>query len=361
MLHFLLHSLHLESLWYALDEQVLVRATLALLTAFLAMVAAGPAMIALLQKYKLRQDIRDDGPSSHLKKSGTPTMGGALILAVLFVVTLFWSKLDNAYIWIALVVTLLFGGIGALDDYRKIARQNSKGLPAKWKYFLQSFVALAVAFYLCTWIVPAAEMSTALPFFGTVLALPKLLYIALCYFVLVGTSNAVNLTDGLDGLAIVPVAMVGVALGLLAYYSGAYPAASAFFVVDIKQAGELALFCATLAGAGLGFLWFNAHPAKVFMGDIGGLALGAALAIVAILIRQELLLFLIGGIFVAETLSVILQVGIYKLTGQRLFKMAPLHHHFEQAGWPEPLVVTRFWIASAIFVLIGLLAAGVVL
>lgn len=359
MLHFLLHSLQLELLWYALDEQILIRAALACLTAFLLIIATGPAAIALLQKYEFRQAVRDDGPDVHLDKAGTPTMGGLLILIVLFVAVLFWSNLDNPYLWIALTVTLLFGAIGFLDDYQKVARRSPKGIAARWKYLWQSVFALATAFFLCAYIVPVEAMATALPFLGTSLALSKVLYITLCYFVLTGTSNGVNLTDGLDGLAIVPVILAGIALGFLAYYSGTSPQYAPFFVADLKQAGELALFCAALAGAGLGFLWFNVHPAKLFMGDVGSLALGAALAIVAILIRQELLLLLIGGIFVAATLSVILQVAAFKLTGRRLFRMAPLHHHFELVGWPEMLIVTRFWIVSAIFVLTGLLAAGV--
>lgn len=334
------------------------RAILGVLTALGMSLWLGPIMIRRLNLLQIGQSVRADGPQSHLSKSGTPTMGGALILMAIFVATLLWSDLSNRYVWVVLGVTFIFGAVGWVDDYRKVVEKNSRGLPARWKYFWQSVGGLGAAIFLYKTALTSAETSLYVPFFKDVVipltALGGIGYIALTYFVIVGGSNAVNLTDGLDGLAIMPTVLVGGALGLFAYLTGHIEFANYLHIPYIAGAGELVVFCAALGGAGLGFLWFNTYPAQVFMGDVGALALGAALGVIAVIVRHEIVFFIMGGVFVIETLSVIIQVASFKLTGKRVFRMAPIHHHFELKGWPEPRVIVRFWIITVVLVLIGL-------
>ncbi|MDH5436199.1 MAG: phospho-N-acetylmuramoyl-pentapeptide-transferase, partial [Gammaproteobacteria bacterium] len=323
-------------------------------TALVLSFVIGPSMIRKLSFHQIGQTIRQDGPISHLPKAGTPTMGGALILVAIGVSTLLWANLDNRYVWVVLIVTFLFGAIGFLDDYIKLVQRDAKGLIPRYKYLMQSVVGLGAAFYLFDTAVVPTETQLIVPFFKNIVIELGAFYIVLTYFVIVGSSNAVNLTDGLDGLAVMPCVLVSGALGIFAYVAGNINFASYLAVPYVPGVGELTVFCGALAGAGLGFLWFNAYPAQVFMGDIGALALGAALGIVAVCVRHELALVIMGGVFVMETVSVILQVGSFKLTGKRIFQMAPLHHHFELKGWPEPRVIVRFWIITVILVLIGL-------
>ncbi len=331
-----------------------LRAMLATITAVFICLMVGPAMIRKLTLYKIGQSVRDDGPKSHLSKSGTPTMGGALILVSITVTVLLWADLSNRFVWVVLVVTLGFGVIGWVDDYRKVVHRNPKGLSARTKYFWQSVIGLAAAIFLA-WSGSAAQTELIVPFFKNfAYPLGAVGFVTLTYFVIVGTSNAVNLTDGLDGLAIFPTVMIGSALGIFAYVAGNAVFARYLGFPLIPGAGELTVFCAAIAGAGLGFLWFNAHPAAVFMGDVGALALGASLGTIAVITRQEIVLFVMGGVFVVETLSVVLQVASFKLTGKRVFRMAPLHHHYELKGWKENQVVVRFWIITALLVLAGL-------
>lgn len=331
-----------------------LRAVLAMITAVFICLMVGPAMIRKLTLYKIGQSVREDGPKSHLAKAGTPTMGGALILVSIAVTVLLWADLTNRFVWVVLVVTLGFGVIGWVDDYRKVVHRNPKGLSARTKYFWQSVIGLAAAIFLA-WSGGPAQTELIVPFFKNfAYPLGAVGFIILTYFVIVGTSNAVNLTDGLDGLAILPTVMIGSALGIFAYVAGNVVFAKYLGFPLIPGAGELTVFCAAIAGAGLGFLWFNAYPAAVFMGDVGALALGAALGTIAVITRQEIVLFVMGGVFVVETLSVILQVASFKLTGKRVFRMAPLHHHYELKGWKENQVVVRFWIITALLVLAGL-------
>lgn len=330
------------------------RAILSVLTAMGLSLYFGPKLIRKLQLMQIGQTVRDDGPESHLSKSGTPTMGGLLILGSIVTSILLWADLSNKYVWVVLAVVVGYGIVGFVDDYRKVIRKDSKGLIAKWKYFWQSVIALAVAAFLYFTSTDPAETTLLVPFFKDVLPQLGLMYLAVVYFTLVGTSNAVNLTDGLDGLAIVPTVMVAGALALFAYVTSNINFAEYLHILYIPQADELTVVCTAIVGAGLGFLWFNTYPAQVFMGDVGSLALGGALGIIAVLVRQELVLIIMGGVFVMETLSVILQVGSYKLRGQRVFKMAPIHHHYELSGWPEPRVIVRFWIISIVLVLIGI-------
>jgi phospho-N-acetylmuramoyl-pentapeptide-transferase len=357
---------------------ITLRAVVAALTALAISFVLGPAMIRKLTAYRIGQAVRDDGPQSHLTKAGTPTMGGALVLVSIGVTTLLWGDLSNRFIWCVLVVTLGFGVIGWVDDYRKVVHRNPKGLSARAKLFWQSVIGLAAAVYLA-FAVPAASNAQAVSLFvewiGSGLSMdlpPKSAlivpffkhvayplgvfgFIVLTYLVIVGTSNAVNLTDGLDGLAIMPAVMVGGALGIFAYVTGHAVFSKYLLFPYIPGAGELTVFCAALAGAGLGFLWFNAYPAEVFMGDVGALALGAALGTVAVIVRQEIVLFIMGGVFVAETVSVMAQVLYFKATGgKRILRMAPLHHHYELSGWKETQVVVRFWIITIMLVLFGL-------
>lgn len=335
-------------------QYITLRTILGVLTSLLIALLIGPFLINCLNEYQIGQNIRDDGPASHLVKSGTPTMGGLLILVSITVSTLCWGNLENRYVWLALLVTLLFGTIGWIDDYQKIIKQSTKGLQARYKYLWQSLIGLAAAIILYMTATVPAETQLIVPFVKSLNYELGWAYIILAYFVIVGSSNAVNLTDGLDGLAILPTVMVAGALAVFAYLSGHVYFAQYLGIPYVPGVGEIAVFCGAMVGSGLGFLWFNTYPAQVFMGDIGALALGAALGVVAISVRQELVLFIMGGVFVMETVSVILQVGSYKLTGRRIFHMAPLHHHYELKGWPEPRVIVRFWIITVILVLIGL-------
>lgn len=339
---------------FSVFQYLTLRAILATLTALLIALWMGPHMIQRLTQYRIGQSVRDDGPQAHLKKTGTPTMGGTLMLAAITISTLLWCNLNYHFVWIALGALLSFGAIGYIDDYRKLIYQNSKGLTARWKYFWQSILGLGIGLILYLSAATPSELQLFIPFFkNTAISLGGW-YIFWTYFVIVASSNAVNLTDGLDGLAIFPTVIVAGALGLFAYLTGHIEFARYLAIPYIPHVGELAIFCATMFGAGLGFLWFNTYPAQVFMGDVGALGLGAALGAVAIMIKQEFVFALMAGIFVIETVSVILQVLSFKLTGKRIFKMAPLHHHFELKGWPEPRVIVRFWIISIVLVLCGL-------
>jgi phospho-N-acetylmuramoyl-pentapeptide-transferase len=331
-----------------------LRAILAALTALLISFIVGPPMIRRLAERQVGQRVRSDGPQSHLSKAGTPTMGGALILVAVAAGTLLWADLGNRFVWIALGVTIAFGLIGFWDDYLKLVVGNSRGLIARYKYFWQSVAGLGAAIALYATAQSPVETTLIVPFFKNVVVPLGPLFIVLAYFVIVGSSNAVNLTDGLDGLAIMPAVFVAGALGVFAYASGNAVFANYLAIPHIPGTGEVLVFCATIFGAGLGFLWFNTYPAQVFMGDIGALALGAALGVVAVIVRQEIVLFVMGGVFVMETVSVILQVASFKLRGKRIFKMAPIHHHFELKGWAEPKVIVRFWIITVILVLFGL-------
>ncbi|QHJ13147.1 Phospho-N-acetylmuramoyl-pentapeptide-transferase [Paraglaciecola mesophila] len=331
-----------------------LRAILSTLTALLIAVLIGPRMIRWLQTMQIGQTVRDDGPQSHLAKSGTPTMGGLLILAAIVVSVLLWADLTNRYVWVTLSVVVGYGIIGFIDDYRKVVRKDPKGLIARWKYFWQSVIAIAVALYLYASQQDPAETALLVPFFKDVMPQMGLLFILMTYFVIVGTSNAVNLTDGLDGLAIVPTVLVAGAFAIFAYTTGNINFSAYLNIPYLPLTSELVIVCTAIVGAGLGFLWFNTYPAMVFMGDVGSLALGGTLGVIAVLVRQEIVLVIMGGVFVMETLSVILQVGSFKLRGQRIFRMAPIHHHYELKGWPEPRVIVRFWIISIILVLVGL-------
>ena len=331
-----------------------LRAILSTLTALLIAIVIGPKMIRYLQRMQIGQTVRDDGPQSHLSKSGTPTMGGMLILAAIVVSGLLWADLTNRYVLVTLTVVVAYGIIGFVDDYRKVIRKDAKGLIARWKYFWQSVIALGVAFYLYSSATLSAETSLLVPFFKEVFPQLGVFFVIITYFTIVGTSNAVNLTDGLDGLAIVPTILVAGAFAIFAYVTGNANFAAYLNIPHIPLTSELVIVCTAMVGAGLGFLWFNTYPAQVFMGDVGSLALGGTLGVLAVLVRQEIVLIIMGGVFVIETLSVILQVGSYKLRGQRIFRMAPIHHHYELKGWPEPRVIVRFWIISIILVLVGL-------
>ena len=341
--------------FFSVFNYITLRTVLATLTALLMSFAVGPAMIRKLTAYKIGQSVRSDGPQTHLVKAGTPTMGGALILTSIAITTLLWGDLHNHYVWVVLLTTLGFGVIGWVDDYRKVVHRNPKGLSAKAKMFWQSIIALLVGVYLWNTATLPAHTELIVPFMKfLVFPLTAVGFIAMVYFVIVGTSNAVNLTDGLDGLAIMPTVMVSSALALFAYMAGNVVFAKYLGIPYIPGAGELAVFCGGVAGAGLAFLWFNAYPAEVFMGDVGALALGAALGVVAVIVRQELVLFIMGGLFVMEAVSVMIQVASFKLTGKRVFRMAPLHHHYELKGWKETQVVVRFWIITMLLCLVGL-------
>ncbi len=348
--------------WLARDMRVFnvfnyitLRAVLACLTALVISFVVGPAMIRKLTAYKIGQSVRDDGPQTHLIKAGTPTMGGALILVSIVITTLLWADLENRFVWVVLLVTIGFGAVGWVDDYRKVVHRNPKGLSARAKLFWQSVVGITAACFIAFSTNLPAQTTFIVPFFKEVAyPLGVVGFIAMTYCVIVGTSNAVNLTDGLDGLAIMPTVMVGSALGIFAYVAGNAVFAKYLAFPFIPGAGELMVICAAIAGAGLAFLWFNAYPAEVFMGDVGALALGAALGTIAVIVRQEIVLFIMGGVFVVETLSVMIQVASFKLTGKRVFRMAPLHHHYELKGWKENQVVVRFWIITMMCVLVGL-------
>lgn len=335
---------------------ITLRTVLAAMTALIISFVAGPPVIRWLTSKKIGQAVRQDGPQTHLVKSGTPTMGGALILISIAVTTLLWGDLTNRYVWVMLIVTLGFGAIGWYDDWKKVVYRDPKGLASRWKYFWQSVIGLAVAIFLAMTATVPAQMQLIVPFFKTVsYPLGVVGFITLTYLVIVGTSNAVNLTDGLDGLAIMPTVMIAGALTIFAYVAGSAVFSKYLLMPYIPGAGELCVFLGAMAGAGLGFLWFNAYPAEVFMGDVGALALGGALGTVAVIVRQEIVLAVMGGVFVAETLSVAAQVLYFKYTGgKRIFRMAPLHHHYELSGWKETQVVVRFWIITIMLVLVGL-------
>lgn len=340
--------------YFHVVQYLTLRAILGTLTAFAMSLLLGPRIIQHLGSHKMGQVVRDDGPQSHLSKAGTPTMGGMLIIIAVVLSTLLWSDLSNRYVWLILAVTIGFGIIGYWDDYRKLVLKHSRGMPAKQKYFLQSLFGLLAAAYLYLTATLPVETHLTFPFFKNLILDLGPFFMLLTYFVIVGSSNAVNLTDGLDGLAIAPVIMIGSALGVFAYASGNVTYAHYLVIPYVPNSGEIVVFCGALLGAGLGFLWFNTYPAQVFMGDVGALSLGAALGLIAVIVRQEIVFFVMSGIFVLETVSVILQVASFKLTGKRIFKMAPIHHHFELKGWPEPRVIVRFWIITFILVLCGL-------
>jgi len=335
-------------------QYITLRAIFSAITSLLICLTVGPGLIRWLINQKIGQSVRDDGPQTHLVKAGTPTMGGAMIVIAVAISTLLWSDLTVRQVWFVLFVTIGFAAVGWVDDYRKVMQSNSVGLTAREKITWQAIIAgiAVVAAYATS--TEQAELTLTIPVFKDADIHLGWVFIPVAFLVIVGTSNAVNLTDGLDGLAIMPTVMVAAGLGLISYLAGHAIFAEYLHIPNIKGSGELTVFCAALIGAGLGFLWFNTYPAQVFMGDVGALSLGAALAAVAIMVRQELVLFIMGGVFVMEAVSVILQVGSYKLTGRRIFRMAPIHHHFELKGWPEPRIIVRFWIITVILVLVGL-------
>ncbi|WP_218814554.1 phospho-N-acetylmuramoyl-pentapeptide-transferase [Rickettsiella endosymbiont of Dermanyssus gallinae] len=335
-------------------QYLTLRAILASLTAFLISLLLGPKLIRSLSYHQIGQHVRHDGPKIHLTKAGTPTMGGALILIAIVLTTLLWANLSNHSIWVVLIAIVGFGLIGFADDYLKLVLKNSKGLVPRWKYFWQSVVGLGIAIALYRSAQLPIETQLVIPFFKNLLIPLGIFYIPWVYLVIVGSSNAVNLTDGLDGLAILPTVLVGGALGIFAYLTGNIAYAKYLAIPFVPGAGEIVVICGAIVGAGLGFLWFNTYPAQIFMGDVGALGLGAALGCIAVVVRQELVLLIMGGVFVLETISVILQVVSFKLTGKRIFRMAPIHHHFELKGWPEPRVIVRFWIITVVLVLLGL-------
>jgi len=330
------------------------RSIVSLITAFTIAILVSPALIRQFTARQIGQAIRTLGPQSHQQKKGTPTMGGALILIAITTSILLWCDLTNRFVWVCLFVMLSLGAIGWVDDYRKVIEKHHAGLPARWKYFWQSVIALTAGAFLYVTAQTPAETQLIIPFFKHVAPSLGLWYLLLVYFVIVGSSNAVNLTDGLDGLALMPTVLVAMALGVFAYLTGNHIFSEYLAIPFVPGSGEVGVFCSAIVGGGLGFLWYNTYPAQIFMGDVGALALGGALGVIAVIVRQELIYFLMGGIFVAETVSVILQVASFKLTGKRIFKMAPLHHHFELKGWPEPRVIVRFWIVTVILVLIGI-------
>ena len=354
MLKFLAEYLTQFESGFNVFSYLTMRAILGALTALIISFVVGPAMINRLAVRQIGQTVRTDGPESHLSKSGTPTMGGALILVAIAASTLLWADLSNRFVWVVLLVTGGFGVIGFVDDYKKLMLKDPQGLAARYKFFWQSVVALIAATVLYSSAVSDVETALLIPYLKDVAIPLGIGQIALSYLVIVGTSNAVNLTDGLDGLAIMPSVLVGGALGVFAYVTGNVNFSEYLGIPYVAGTGEVLVFCAALAGAGLGFLWFNTYPAQVFMGDVGALALGAAIGTVAVVVRQELVLMIMGGVFVIETVSVMIQVASFKLTGRRVFRMAPLHHHFELKGWAEPKVIVRFWIITVILVLIGL-------
>jgi phospho-N-acetylmuramoyl-pentapeptide-transferase len=337
-----------------LFQYITFRTIMAALTSMAMSLLFGPALIRKLAALKAGQVVRKDGPQTHLSKAGTPTMGGVMILLSVTVATLLWADWNNRYVWLVLAVLICFGAIGFYDDYRKLVLKDSRGLASRWKYFWQSVFGLVAAWFLFHTAVNPAETALFVPLFKHVEIPLGVLFVVVTYFMIVGFSNAVNLTDGLDGLAIMPTVLVSGALGVFAYLAGNKVFSEYLGIPAIPGAGELSVFCGAMSGAGLGFLWFNTYPAQVFMGDVGALAIGAALAAIAVIVRQEIVLLIMGGVFVMETVSVMLQVASFKMTGKRIFRMAPIHHHFELKGWPEPRVIVRFWIISVVLVLIGL-------
>ncbi len=331
-----------------------LRAILGVLTALVISLMIGQPLIRWLSTYKIGQTVRKDGPESHFSKAGTPTMGGTLILVAIAISTLLWADLGNRYVWVVLITTIAFGVIGLVDDYKKLVLRDPKGLAARDKYLWQTVAGMAAALYLYFSATSPHETELLVPYVKDVAIQLGPLFLLFAYLVIVGASNAVNLTDGLDGLAVLPAVMVAGGLGIMVYAAGNVEIAGYLKIPYVADVGEVVVFCGALVGAGLGFLWFNTYPAQVFMGDVGALALGAALGAIAVVAKQELVLFIMGGIFVLETLSVVLQVASFKLTGRRIFRMAPLHHHYELKGWPEPRVIVRFWIVTVVLVLVGL-------
>lgn len=354
MLLWLLHYLSRYVHWFRVFDYLTFRAILSALTSLTCALCIGPKVIAWLKQYQFNQPIRSDGPQSHLSKAGTPTMGGALIISTIVFSVLCWANLDNPYVYLMLLVTVGFAVIGWVDDYRKLVLKNSKGLAGKWKLFWQSLIASLAILYLYFFVITPNETILLFPFFKQAALSLGPCYLLLAYFVVVGASNAVNLTDGLDGLAILPTVLVAGALGIFAYLTGNHVFAHYLEIPYVPGVGELVIFAGAMVGSGLGFLWFNAYPAQIFMGDVGALSLGAALGLMAVMLRQEIVFFIMGGVFVMETVSVMIQVTSFRLRGKRVFKMAPIHHHFELKGWPEPRVIVRFWIITVILVLLGL-------
>ncbi len=354
MLYELSHFLAQYHSGFNVFQYLTLRSILGVLTALSISLIVGPRLIRYLNNYNIGQSVRDDGPESHFGKAGTPTMGGTLILVAIVVSTLLWSDLSSRFVWVVLFVTIGFGVIGWVDDYKKIVYGNSGGLSARSKYFWQSVIGLSAALALFHTAQFPIETQLIVPFIKNILIDLGWMYVVLTYFVIVGSSNAVNLTDGLDGLAILPTVLVGGALGVFAYVTGNINFSGYLGIPYVPGVGEMVIFCGAIVGAGLGFLWFNTYPAQIFMGDVGALSLGAALGVTAVIVRQEIVLFIMGGIFVAETVSVMVQVASFKLTGRRVFRMAPLHHHYELKGWPEPRIIVRFWIITVVLVLVGL-------
>jgi len=353
MLYHLLYPLHELISFFNVFRYITIRTVYAILTALLISFVIGPWIIEKLRTFQIKQVVREDVPSRHLSKNGTPTMGGSLILMALLIPTLLWADLTNRYIWIVLLTTLGFGALGFLDDYKKIRDKNGMGIKARYKFPIQVAMGLAASWILFNTIDHDSRL--IFPFFKKVIPDLGNWYILFGMFVIVGTANAVNLTDGLDGLAIGPVLIASGTFILFCYLAGHYQFASYLQIPFVKGSGELTILCGALLGSGLGFLWFNTYPAQVFMGDVGSLALGAALGTIAVVTKQEFLLVIVGGIFVAETLSVIIQVVSYKLRKKRVFRMAPIHHHFELKGWAEPKIIVRFWIIA---IILGLVAIG---
>ncbi|MDR1056996.1 MAG: phospho-N-acetylmuramoyl-pentapeptide-transferase [Coxiellaceae bacterium] len=354
MLYYITQLLESYYRGFHVFHYITLRCILVALTSLLIALFIGPIVIRRLISCQIGQNIRLEGPESHLRKSGTPTMGGVLILIAVVLSVLLWVDLSNRYIWVLLFVTASFGLIGFVDDYRKLILKNSRGLLPWQKFLWQSIVGFGIAIFLFWTAKFPTETRLIIPFFKSISFELGIMYVFLVYFVIVGTSNAVNLTDGLDGLAILPMVMIAGALGVFAYASGNINFAKYLLIPYIPSVGDVAIFSSAIVGAGLGFLWFNTYPAQIFMGDVGALGLGAALGTIAITVRQELVLVIMGGVFVFETISVILQVGSFKLRGKRIFKMAPIHHHFELKGWPEPRIIVRFWIITFVLVLLGL-------
>ncbi len=335
-------------------QYITLRGVMGVLTALLVSFIAGPFIISKLTHLRIGQNIRDEGPASHIVKSGTPTMGGSLILVAVLLSTVLWADVFNRYVILTLFALLLFGVIGGVDDVLKLRRGDSGGLAIRHKFLLQSVVGMIVVFAIYRTAELPAETQLVVPFVKELMIDMGPWFMVLAYFTIVGSSNAVNLTDGLDGLAIMPTVLIAAALSVFAYASGHAAFSEYLTIPHLPMAGELVVFCGAVIGAGLGFLWFNTYPAQVFMGDVGSIALGAAIGIVAVLVRQELVFAVMGGIFVIETLSVIIQVASYRMTGNRVFRMAPIHHHLELHGWAEPKIIVRFWIITVILVLIGL-------
>ena len=339
---------------FAVLQYITVRGIFSVLTALGVSLLIGPTMIRRLNYHQIGQVVREDGPETHFSKAGTPTMGGTLILVSIAMSTLLWSDLSNHYVWVVLLVTLSVGAVGWVDDYRKVFENNAAGLAPRWKLFWQFLVAIIASLILYNTAFSLVETSYIVPFFKEIAVDVGLFYVVISSLMIVFFSNAVNLTDGLDGLAILPTVMVGGALGLIAYLAGHSEFSAYLNIPNVLGSGEIVIFAGALVGAGMGFLWFNTYPAQIFMGDVGALALGAALGVMAVIARHEIILFIMGGVFVVEAFSVIIQVASFKLTGRRVFRMAPLHHHFELKGWPEPRVIVRFWIITVMLVLFGL-------